>query len=411
MNNETLPIADSLFTDLVHFDAIRLSSWLGEVEYLETSTEFYDGAHSDIMTVSTIASVHRSRRYPIAVKSFLWHDSARRRSIPVRIYHPSIRSEENFPVIVFSHGLGGSVESCSYLGSAWASQGFVVVMVQHPGSDENVWKGKIRILHELQESYRANWSGRTRASDIRFVVDRLERLSIEGHWLASIMDLDRIGAGGYDLGCLAALLVAGQLPPDRGSSLHDLRIKAVLAMSPPVNGSSRGFREVYAPITIPAFFITGTEDDGIIGSTKAHQRRIPFDFIRENDRYLVTLRGADHRVYGGRILSVLAKDDKPFQSLISRISSCFWRATLQEDAQAQATLNGYGLNSMLGSMAYLERKLQPAEQMTENVRESETVQEQPMTDEKQTQLPPAPDFPVTRIYRTISVSENLRAGL
>jgi predicted dienelactone hydrolase len=40
-----------------------------------------------------------------------------------------------FPVIVFSHGLGGSREGYKYLGRHWASYGYVAVHVEHLGSD------------------------------------------------------------------------------------------------------------------------------------------------------------------------------------------------------------------------------------------------------------------------------------
>ena len=391
---------------------IRLSTWLVPLD--ESEMTGHDETSVETIQQVSARSASHGERFSITNKGFLWRDTARRRSIPVRIYYPLSQRDEKFPVIVFSHGLGGSIDCCSYLATAWASRGFVVVMLQHPGSDENVWKGKVRILHELQEAYRYNWSGRTRALDIRFVLDRLEFLDGQGDWLTLKMDLQRIGAGGYDLGCLASLLVAGQLPPDGGASLYDPRIKAVLAMSPPVNGPSRNFKAVYAPISAPVFFVTGTEDDGIVGSTKAHQRRIPFDSLGATDRYLVTMRGADHRVYGGRILSIRARNDKPFQSLIVRASSCFWQARLQENETALAVLNGYGLNSMLGGSAYLERRVFVGIRNEDQVRTREmtTVSEKLPIPEKQTGTEMLENrestFPLTRIYRVVNDKYALR---
>ncbi|MDR1964654.1 MAG: hypothetical protein LBQ50_12810, partial [Planctomycetaceae bacterium] len=186
---------------------------------------------------------------------FAWHDATRNRTIPVKIFYPSKESDDKLPVIVFSHGLGGSIDCCSYLANAWASQGFAAVFLQHPGSDEQIWKGKALILNEFKEAYRHNWNGRTRAEDIRFVLDRLEQLIAANHPVVSKLDQDRIGVGGYDLGCLASLLVAGQVPSDGGDSLYDSRIKAVLAMSPPVRFTNKSFQEVYDPIGVPLLFI------------------------------------------------------------------------------------------------------------------------------------------------------------
>ncbi len=348
-------------------------------------------------------SSEKSNAYEIRSQTF-W-DAARRRAIPTRIYAPSDHAQKH-PVVIFSHGLGGSPDCCAYLGKAWAARGFFVVMLQHPGSDENVWKGKLRILRELEQAYRANWTGRTRASDICCVLDQLERLARRGDPLARRMDFDRIGVGGYDLGSLAALLVAGQLPPDNGVSLHDPRVKAVLAMSPPVTAQGKSFQDIYAPITAPCFFITGTKDDGIVGSTQAHQRRIPFDFLGETDRYLVTMRGADHRVYGGRVLSVRARNDKEFQALIVRSSTCFWQAVLQEKTAAKAMLSSAGLNAMFRGLALVEKRLQASDRVETStaVAETDVPQEKigSLRSPKTVERKPEPVFPTTRLYRNLA---------
>lgn len=348
------------------------------------------------------------RRFSVGIRTFSWRDTPRRRTVPVKIYYPASKGEERFPVIVFSHGLGGSYERCSYLGHAWASRGFVAVLVQHPGSDEEVWKGKIRILNELREAYQTNWSGRTRAHDLRFVLDCLDRLASENHWLAAKLDLGRIGVGGYDLGALASLLVAGQTPPDFGPSLRDPRIGAVLAMSPPINRPRTGYRSVYGAVDVPVFFISGTEDDGIIGSTKAHQRRIPFDAMSGNDRYLVVFHGADHRIYGGHFLSLRARNDKAFQSAIVRISNCFWQAHLRDDEQALNRLNGNGLHAMLGGMARIERRLTEPEILSETrPTELPTTRTLPDPTVRET----GSTFPLTRYYRSIASKYGLETPI
>jgi len=285
-----------------------------------------------------------------------WYDSARNRSIPVRLYFP--RQAEKAPVILFSHGIGASIDSCDYLANAWAGQGFVCVLVQHPGSDENIWKGKVRILNEYKEAFDRNWSSRTRTKDLHFALNCLEQLVQSDQRFASRIDMNRVGVGGIDLGALASLLLAGQVPPDSGDSLHDPRIKAVLAMSPPVWSMNKiSFREIYQPITAPTLFITGTKDDGIVGQTKAAHRRIPFDAMDQCQRYLITMDGGDHRMYGGRVLSILgSRGDEKFQSAIVRSSTCFWRAVLQNDPTAIQAMDSYGWASLVGVRASVERR-------------------------------------------------------
>ena len=176
------------------------------------------------------------------------------------------------------------------------------------------------------------------------------------------MDMDRIGVGGIDLGALAALLLAGQVPPDHGESLYDPRVKAVLAMSPPVFPMNIGFQAMYQPITAPTLFITGTNDDSIIGQTTAAQRRIPFDAMAQNQRYLITLDGGDHRMYGGRVLSFLGgRNDARFQAAIVRSSTIFWRAFLQDDPVAKQRMDTHGWASLVGIRASIERRSSPME--------------------------------------------------
>ncbi|MCY2993583.1 MAG: hypothetical protein NTY19_37750 [Planctomycetota bacterium] len=63
-------------------------------------------------------------------------DPARSRDIPLRVYLPA--AKDPAPVVLFSHGLGGSREGCGYLGHHWSARGYVVVFLQHPGSDNSV---------------------------------------------------------------------------------------------------------------------------------------------------------------------------------------------------------------------------------------------------------------------------------
>jgi predicted dienelactone hydrolase len=66
-------------------------------------------------------------------------DNTRSRDIPIRVYLPVTINAA--PVVLFSHGLGGSRENNPYLGKHWSARGYVVVFLQHEGSDDSVWKG------------------------------------------------------------------------------------------------------------------------------------------------------------------------------------------------------------------------------------------------------------------------------
>ncbi|MBU6451485.1 MAG: hypothetical protein KGS72_06890 [Cyanobacteria bacterium REEB67] len=54
-----------------------------------------------------------------------WTDTKRSRTLPVKIYLPSstVQAKAPYPVVIFSHGLGGSVEVAPYLAEAWTKVG------------------------------------------------------------------------------------------------------------------------------------------------------------------------------------------------------------------------------------------------------------------------------------------------
>ena len=70
----------------------------------------------------------------VEVITYDWLDAPRNRQVPVKLYYPKT-SPGPCPVIVFSHGLGGSRDGYEYLGRHWAEQGQVAIHVTHPGSN------------------------------------------------------------------------------------------------------------------------------------------------------------------------------------------------------------------------------------------------------------------------------------
>ena len=286
-----------------------------------------------------------------------WLDSKRNRSVPIKIYYP-IAASGNCPTILFSHGLGGSRENCDYLGEYWALNGYISVFIHHYGSDDSVWRGKVRPLNELRNAYDSNWTGRIRVQDIQFVLTQLEKYNEQQADIPlRLVDKKRIGVAGYDLGALAALLMVGQRSPEGNFLVNNSQVRAVLAMSPPVV-NSEPFSTVYEQVETPCLFITGTNDDGIVGTTKASHRRIPFDSISCNDQYLVVFNGTDHMLYAGHLLSILprARNDGLYHNAIARLSTNFWNAYLKADPAALEFMMSQNVTSLLTGLGRIERK-------------------------------------------------------
>lgn len=53
----------------------------------------------------------------VATAEYVWRDEARGREVPVKLYFPAGDAGGPFPVIVFSHGLGGSRDGYRYSAS------------------------------------------------------------------------------------------------------------------------------------------------------------------------------------------------------------------------------------------------------------------------------------------------------
>jgi dienelactone hydrolase len=297
------------------------------------------------------------RAYSVGVAEFEWFDAGRSRQTPVKIYYPAA-GKGPFPVVLFSHGLGRSREDCAYLGTHWAGSGYVSVFVQHAGSDEAVWRGTVQPMKHLKEAYENPSTMRNRPPDVRFALDQLVKLKHDGDSLAARLDFNRVGAAGCDLGAETALALAGQMLPG-GTITADNRIRAVIAMSPPVPLGQVPLEVAYNDIHVPCLYMTGSEDDGIVGSTKANQRRLPFDHTFGADQYLITFAGGDHMIYAGHIRQREAEKDARFQALIRDASTLFWDAYLKEKPETLNALRGMGLNAILGRNASVEKKLNP----------------------------------------------------
>jgi predicted dienelactone hydrolase len=300
-----------------------------------------------------------SAPHGVSSAEFTWHDTRRDRDVPVKIYSPT-GDRGPFPVIVFSHGLGGTREDYKYLGQYWARHGYVCVHLQHLGSDDAVWRaaGFLDGMAAMRKSVADPRNAINRALDVSFAIDELERLNRDQSPYQEQLDLDHLGVAGHSFGAHTALAVAGQVfsPGLNASrSLADARVKAVIPMSAPVPANKRRLDETYAKIHIPCLHMTGTRDASPIGDTQPEERRLPFDHCRNSDQYLLVFQDGDHMTFSGR-RSHPSKQQHTFQELICKSSTAFWDAYLRGDSRAKAWLAN-DFKTVLGSNGTFEVKL------------------------------------------------------
>jgi len=231
---------------------------------------------------------------------FDWHDDARGRPVPVRLYLP-VRADAARPVplVVFSHGIGGSRAGYRYLGEHWASQGYASLHLQHVGSDRSLWGGNPFSLVGRLQGAAQDGEAIARVLDLRFALDTL----LAGP-LAPRLDATRIVAAGHSYGANTTLLAAGARVERDGQSLdfRDARIKAAIVLSaPPFYGESDPAR-ILAHVTIPTLHVTATEDViRIPGYHSDVQDRVSvFEATASRAKALAVFEGGSHSIFTDR---------------------------------------------------------------------------------------------------------------
>lgn len=276
----------------------------------------------------------------IARQDLVVHDSGRDREIPVRVYLPG--GTNAAPVVLFSHGLGGSREGCAYLGEHWAARGYVGVFLQHPGSDESVWRDQP--IEGRMAAMREAASGKNfmlRVMDIPAVLDRLtEWNGSRGHPLRGRLDLGRVGMSGHSFGAVTTQAVSGQTFPVVGARFTDGRIRAAIAFSPsrPKRGDASA---AFGSVGIPWLLMTGTRDIAVIGDTDVASRLAVFPALPAGDKYELVLFDAEHSAFADRALpgDKMGRNPNHHRAILA-LSTAFWDAYLRGDAGALAWLPG-----------------------------------------------------------------------
>ena len=273
-------------------------------------------------------------------------DDSRDRTIPIRAYLPE--TEDAAPVILFSHGLGGSRDNNPYLGNHWAKHGYVVVFVQHPGSDESVWKDVPRMQRMAAMRKAASAAAfLDRVKDIPAVIDALEKWNGErGHGLRGRMDLEHVGMSGHSFGAVTTQAMSGQSYAGGRISYLEERIDAALIMSPGIpklGDPAKAFGE----ITIPCLLMTGTLDDSPIGDTTPESRRMVFPNLTAAPAWQVVFDEATHMSFGERDFAGKEQKGGRYHKAILALGTAFWDANLKGDKAAKEWLKGAGAKSVL----------------------------------------------------------------
>ena len=261
---------------------------------------------------------------------------ARNEKIPIKVY---LQSEaKNKPLIVYSHGLGGSRETKKYLLEHWAKAGFICVSVQHPGSDEKVWKDApmLKRLKSMKEAAGPK-QFLNRTIDVPAVLNQLEKWNKDKkHKLFERIDFTKVAMSGHSFGAITSQAMMGAKYPG-GRSFEEKRFKAFLLMSPsPVRGNAKAFES----IKLPVMSMTGTKDSSAITPGTGYKERASvYEGMPKGNKYMYVFDEGKHNLFSGP--TRFSKKLKEEHVTIQKLSLLFWQAHLLNDPKAIKELASY----------------------------------------------------------------------
>lgn len=309
---------------------------------------------------------------PASTHDLTWHDSARSRNLPVRMRWPA--GEAACPLVVYSHGLGGSREGGDAWGSAWADAGVAVLHVQHAGSDSALLAGGANgLLRGLSAQAFID-----RIHDVRFVLDELARLqtmvaaatSEAQPWQR--LRLERVGMAGHSFGARTTQALAGERYPG-GLSMVEPRLVAFIALSPSLgrqgamngampaspgaaaaaNGAERASAAM-GTVTRPFLAVTGSHDgDPFSGNNDGHSRAQVYSGLpasTDERRALLWLDQADHMSFAGNVRqrisgrgpfqrhAIAAQQQDLHHARVATVTTWWWRRWLHREDTARLAL-------------------------------------------------------------------------
>jgi dienelactone hydrolase len=278
--------------------------------------------------------------------------------LPLRVTWPA--GDQVSPVIVFSHGMGGSRDTYQPLSQHWASHGYIVIQPSHGDSVSlAAQRGERLTLAEML----GHWEQRPK--DVSHILDELGQIEERVPAVAGRLDPNQIGMGGHSFGAHTAQLLAG-MHTLRGATVvsHvDHRPKAFVMISP------QGLTRYVVPPSFvvmrrPILMVTGTHDDSPFHSGGVTWRMQAFALLPPGaDKYLLFLQEAHHGfggIAGPQVFPGSGPPNEQQVRIIRSTTTAFWDAFLREDAAARMWLSDGSVRTATAGRAAITVKVADA---------------------------------------------------
>lgn len=230
---------------------------------------------------------------------------ARPVDLQLRVSYPV--TGDRLPVILFSHGHGGSSFLRSYRGYGplvdyFAAQGFVVIQPTHLNS---------ATLSAEVGGPDAPLFWQSRPRDMHFIMDNLREIASMAPGLGARMDASRVAAVGHSLGGHTVAMLAGMRVVDPATGDHvdltEKRLKAHVMIGMPGGGADLApFAAEHYPVLkstmfefmeLPALIVNGTKDKNPNFSDRDDWRADAYK-LGPSPKSLLSVVDAEH-IFGG----------------------------------------------------------------------------------------------------------------
>jgi len=295
------------------------------------------------------------------VSDVVLHDTKRNKDLHVRIFYP--QDAGPFPVIVFSHGAGGSQTCCDSLTRHWATYGYVTLQPTHDDSvsqRRSSGESEVHFLSGVRDALKNPAFWQSRPEDISFLLDSLSALQNRIPELAGKLDEQHIGVGGHSMGAFTADAIAGarvDLPQHPGTSFADSRVRAALLLSPQGPGEFGLNDHSWDLISIPFMSMTGSLDQAA-NREGPEWKKIPFDRCEPGDKYHLFIEGANHMSFisARTLLPGRAAQGEMILGYTNSAALAFWDAYLKADPAAKTYLRSDALPKYSANAVKLYRR-------------------------------------------------------
>lgn len=294
------------------------------------------------------------------------------RRVPIKVLYPE--DEGSFPLVIVSHGGGGTWDANLYQAEHLASHGYVVCCLEHVCSNSRrvayymsrAGGGMIFLeaLHRISKDATAMLE---RPRDVRFAIDQAGLWNESDLHLKGRIDTQKIAMMGHSYGAYTTLVVCGARPirdhmipaqdPAVGlaGDLSDPRVTFGFAMSPQPTGGTYFGADSYRTINRPLVCLTGPQDEWKTsdGKVMPGERRLEvFKLLTPGEKHFFWLEGADHLAFSdgpkaGFLPSAARPDAQRISKALMVVSCDFY---LKGKREAARFLSETYVNSLCGKV-------------------------------------------------------------